>query len=155
MMEIVTEIDKGEAGKMASAGPRGRISIVDDDASVREALKGLMRSVGRDADAFGSAEEFLISGQLRETACLILDIRLPGMSGFELQERLKAEARAIPIIFVSGHADETARKKALAAGAIELLTKPLRRGPLFSAIESALGSVQAGQPIVREPEKPK
>jgi FixJ family two-component response regulator len=132
------EIKKGEAGERASAGPRGRISIVDDDASVREALKGLMRSVGRDVDAFGSAEEFLTSGKLPETACLILDIRLPGMNGFELQERLKQEARPIPVIFVSGHADEAARKKALAAGAIDLLTKPVRRGPLFNAIELAL-----------------
>lgn len=138
IMEIVKEIDKREAAETDSAGPRGRISIVDDDASVREALKGLMRSVGRDVDAFGSAEEFLNSGRLRETACLILDIRLPGMDGFELQERLKKEPRPIPIIFVSGHADEAARKKALAAGAIELLTKPVRRGPLFSAIESAM-----------------
>jgi FixJ family two-component response regulator len=132
------EIDKGGAGETASAGPRGRISIVDDDASVREALKGLMRSVGRDVDAFGSAEEFLISGKAHETACLILDIRLPGMSGFDLQERLKGEPRPIPIIFISGHADEAARKKALAAGAVELLTKPVRRGPLFSAIDTAL-----------------
>jgi len=138
IIKIVMETEKGEAGEKASAGPRSRISIVDDDASVREALKGLMRSVGRDVDAFGSAEEFLSSGRLRETACLILDIRLPGMDGFELQERLKKEPRPIPVIFVSGHADEAARKKALAAGAIELLSKPVRRGPLFSAIESAL-----------------
>jgi FixJ family two-component response regulator len=138
MMKIVKEKDEDEAGEKASAGPRSRISIVDDDASVREALKGLMRSVGRDVDAFGSAEEFLTSGKLRETACLILDIRLPGMDGFELQERLQKEPQPIPVIFVSGHADEAARKKALAAGAVELLTKPLRRGPLFSAIESAL-----------------
>jgi FixJ family two-component response regulator len=137
-MKIVTETNKGEAGETASPGPRSRISIVDDDASVREALKGLMRSVGRDVDAFGSAEEFLNSGSHRETACLILDIRLPGMNGFELQECLKREPRPIPVIFVSGHADEATRKKALAAGAIELLTKPVRRGPLFSAIESAL-----------------
>jgi FixJ family two-component response regulator len=133
----VTEIEKGEAGVTDSARPRGRISIVDDNESIREALKGLMRSVGRDVDAFGSAEEFLSSGKACETACLILDIRLPGMSGFELQERLRTEPRAIPIIFISAHADEAAREKALAAGAIELLTKPVRRGPLFSAIVSA------------------
>lgn len=138
IMKIVMEIEKSEAEEKASAGPRSRISIVDDDASVREALKGLMRSVGRDVETFGSAEEFLGSGKLRETACLILDIRLPGMSGFELQEHLKKEPRAIPIILISGHADEAERKKALAAGAIDLLTKPVRRGPLFSAIESAL-----------------
>jgi len=138
IMKIVKEINKGEAGETASPRPRSRISIVDDDASVREALKGLMRSVGQDVDAFGSAEEFLSSGSHCETACLILDIRLPGMNGFELEERLKKEAWPIPVIFVSGHADEAARRKALAAGAIELLTKPVRRGPLFSAIASAL-----------------
>ena len=115
-----------------------RISIVDDDESIREALKSLMRSAHLDVEAFGSAEEFLESGNLEETACLILDIRLPGMDGFDLQKQLKIEGHAVPTIFVSAHADEMNRKTALEGGAIEVLTKPVRREPLFSAIQAAL-----------------
>jgi len=119
--------------------PRRRIAIVDDDAAICEALKGLMRSARYPADAFGSAEEFLERASLDEIACLILDIRLPGMSGMELQERLNSEQRDIPIVFISAHADEVARDRALKNGAIELLNKPVRRERLFKAIEAALG----------------
>src|SRR5580658_614705 len=80
------------------------ISIVDDDASIREALKSLMRSVQFHVEAFASAEEFLASERLSDTACLILDVHLPGMSGFELQHRLNTERHAIPIIFITAHA---------------------------------------------------
>src|SRR5580700_3632031 len=82
-----------------------RISIIDDDASIREALKSLMRSVQFDVAAFASAEEFLASERLNDTACLILDVNLPGMSGFELQSHLNIERRGIPIIFITAHAD--------------------------------------------------
>jgi FixJ family two-component response regulator len=116
-----------------------RISIVDDDASIREALKSLMRSVRFDVDAFASAEEFLASEHLDGTACLILDLYLPGMNGFELQNRLNVEQRGIPIIFITAHADEASRQRALSAGAIDLLSKPVRRDALFKAIESAIG----------------
>ena len=117
-----------------------RISIVDDDASIREALKSLMRSARFDVEAFASAEEFLASERLSDTACLILDVSLPGMSGFELQNRLNSERRAIPIIFITAQADEASRQRALKGGAIEFLSKPVRREPLFKAIQSAIES---------------
>jgi FixJ family two-component response regulator len=115
-----------------------RISIVDDDASIREALKSLMRSVQFDVEAFASAEEFLASERLHETSCLILDVNLPGMNGFELQSRLNSERRGIPIIFITAQADEASRQRALKGGAIDFLGKPVRREPLFKAIHSAI-----------------
>jgi FixJ family two-component response regulator len=118
--------------------PPSRISIVDDDASIREALKSLMRSVQLDVEAFASAEEFLASERSHDTACLILDVNLPGMSGFELQKHLNLERRGIPIIFITAHADEASRQRALKGGAIEFLGKPVRREPLFKAIQSAI-----------------
>jgi len=122
--------------EQSSAGQR--ISIVDDDASIREALKSLMRSVQFDVEVFASAEEFLASDRVGDTACLILDIHLPGMSGFELQNLLNAERRDIPVIFITAHADDASRERALKAGAIDFLSKPVRREPLFKAIERAL-----------------
>ena len=121
------------------SGVSGRISIVDDDASIREALRSLMRSVQLNADTFGSAEEFLASEHVNDTACLILDLYLPGMNGFELQNHLNKAGRRIPIIFITAHADEASREKALKAGAVEFLGKPVRREPLFQAIQSAIG----------------
>ncbi len=115
-----------------------RISIVDDEAPIREALKSLMRARRYDVDAFASAEEFLASDRLEKTECLILDVYLPGMNGFELQDRLNAERRSIPIIFITAHADEPARQRALRGGAIEMLAKPVRRDDLFQAIRSAV-----------------
>jgi FixJ family two-component response regulator len=116
------------------------ISIVDDDASIREALKGLMRSARFNAEAFASAEEFLASENLSETSCLIVDVNLPGMNGFELQNRLQVEDRGIPVIFITAHGDETSRERALKGGAIEFLSKPVRREPLFNAIRSAMNN---------------
>ena len=121
--------------KTPSAAPR--ISIVDDDASIREALRSLMRSVQWNVDTFGSAEEFLAAGRIDDTACLILDVYLPGMNGFELQKRLNEDGRPVPIIFITAHADEASRDRALKGGAVELLAKPVRREPLFKAIQSA------------------
>jgi len=121
----------------AHTAPR-RITIVDDDASIREALKSLMRSVRFDVEAFASAEEFLASDRLTNTECLILDVYLPGISGLELQNRLNSERRGIPIIFITAHADEALRQRAMKAGAIDLLSKPVRRDPLFKAIQSAI-----------------
>ena len=122
-----------------------RIVIVDDDASIREALKSLMRSAGFRVDAFASAEEFLTSGS-GHTSCLILDVYLPGMSGFELQRHLNnrhlnnrlSDAQPIPIVFITAHADEALRRRAMEAGAADLLSKPVRREALFRAIESAM-----------------
>jgi FixJ family two-component response regulator len=115
-----------------------RICVVDDDASIREALKSLMRSARFDVEAFASAEEFLASERLSDTACLILDVSLPGMSGFELQNQLNNDRRGIPIIFITAQADEASRQRALKGGAIDFLGKPVRREPLFKAIRSAI-----------------
>jgi FixJ family two-component response regulator len=133
-------VKQGDAEAALAHAPPPRISIVDDDASIREALKSLMRSVRFDVEAFGSAEEFLASERLHETTCLILDLYLPGMTGFELQNRLNIAQCWIPIIFITAHADEATRQRALKAGAIDLLSKPVRREPLFKAIQSAIQS---------------
>jgi len=115
------------------------IAVVDDDASLREALKGLLRSAGFRAEVFSSAEEFLRSGRLRGTACLILDVRMPGMSGVELQERLMRTDPAVPIVFISAHGDEEVRALALERGAVEFLQKPFSDEALLSAIAKASG----------------
>lgn len=128
------------AGSGAEKFQRRRVSIVDDDEPVREALKNLMRSARFDVEGFASAEEFLASKRLNDTECLILDLYLPGMNGFELQDRLNADRCGIPIIFITAHADETARQRALRGGAIEMLGKPVRRERLFKAIQSAIQS---------------
>ena len=115
-----------------------KISIVDDDESVREALKSLLKSVGFKAEAFASAEEFLSSGQLPGTICLILDVRMPGMSGVELQNRLTASHDGLPIVFISAHADEEGRARALEGGAVDFLQKPFSDEALLNAIEAAV-----------------
>jgi len=131
---------QSEMGSAAGNTPPHRISIVDDDESIREALKSLMRSARFNVEAFASAEEFLASERLSDTACLILDVTLPGMSGFELQSRLNSERRAIPIIFITAQADDASRQRALKGGAVEFLGKPVRWEPLFKAIQSAIES---------------
>ncbi len=131
-------VEQSGAGVVTDNTPPRRISIVDDDASIREALKSLMRSVRFSVDAFASAEEFLASERFHETSCLILDVYLPGMSGFELQNRLNMERRGIPIIFITAHSDEISRQRALKGGAVGFLGKPVRREALFKAIQSAI-----------------
>jgi FixJ family two-component response regulator len=131
-------VERSAAGAVNENTPPRCISVVDDDASIREALKSLMRSVRFNVEAFASAEEFLASERVNDTACLILDVYLPGMSGFDLQNYLNAEQRSIPIIFITAHADESSRQRALKGGAIDLLGKPVRRQPLFKAIQTAI-----------------
>src|SRR5438477_13192503 len=114
------------------------ISIVDDDDSVRESLSGLIRSVGFRVMVFASAEEFLNSNELRDTDCLILDVRMPGMSGLDLQRQLRAANSQIPIVFITSHTDDDARARALADGAVAFLYKPCRKEVLLEAIDSAL-----------------
>ena len=130
--------EKNAAGAVTRKTPPRRISIVDDDASIREALKSLMRSVQFNVEAFASAEEFLTSERINDTSCLILDVYLPGMSGFELQNRLNVEQRGIPIVFITAHSDEASRQRALKGGAVDFLSKPVRRDALFKAIQSAI-----------------
>jgi FixJ family two-component response regulator len=114
------------------------IAIVDDDDSLRKSLDNLIRSVGFRAQGFSSAEAFLNSTQVDDTTCLILDVRMPGMSGRDLQRQLVATNRLIPIIFVTAHADDDARAQALAAGAVDFLYKPFHEEELLNAIDTAL-----------------
>jgi FixJ family two-component response regulator len=112
------------------------ISIIDDDDSVRESLRRLMRSVGFAVNVFASAEEFLDSDRLRNTDCLILDVRLPGMSGLELQRHLAASHSDIPIIFITSYEDDEVRARALNAGAVHYFLKPFNDEDLLDAIEA-------------------
>ena len=114
------------------------ISIVDDDESVRTALKSLIDSVGFRAEVFGSGEEFLKSPYLSQTDCLIADVRVPGMTGLELQERLNASGASVPIVFISAHDDKDARARGLRAGAIDFLQKPFSEESLLGAISAGL-----------------
>lgn len=114
------------------------IAIVDDDDLMRSALQGLLKSAGLPARTFESAEEFLNSGQHTQAACLIADIRMPGMSGLELQAKLKAEHCRMPIIFITAHGDEKMRMQALRAGAVEFLAKPFDDEALLESVRAAL-----------------
>ena len=115
------------------------ISIVDDDDSVRESLQRLMRSVGFAVNVFASAEEFLDS-DLRNTDCLILDVRLPGMNGLELQRHLATSHSDVRIIFITSYEDDEVRARALNAGAVAYFLKPFNDEDLLNAIEAALKS---------------
>jgi FixJ family two-component response regulator len=114
------------------------ISVVDDDTSVRESLQCLIRSFGFAVEAFASAEEFLKSEHLRDTRCLILDVRMPGMNGIELQRQLVAGYCDIPVIFITAHGDDAARSQALRDGAVGYLLKPFTEEALLNAIHAAL-----------------
>jgi FixJ family two-component response regulator len=114
------------------------VAIVDDDAAVRAALEGLLRSAGLSAQSFDSAESFIESGQQFQTGCLIADIRMPGMSGLELQAKLNAERCRIPIVFITAHGDSQMRMQALRAGAVEFLAKPFNDEALLETVRAAL-----------------
>ena len=114
------------------------ISIVDDDDALRNSLDDLIRSIGFRTQGFPSAEAFLSSDQACDTACLILDVRMPGMNGLELQRQMVAANWRIPIIFITSHADDDARARALEAGAVAFLYKPFREEELLNAIDAAL-----------------
>jgi FixJ family two-component response regulator len=114
------------------------ISVVDDDDSVRESLRALLRSVRFVVEVFASAEEFLSSERVRETNCLILDVRMPGMGGLELQRRLMASHPGVPVIFISAHGEEDLRSRALKSGAVDYLLKPFSEEALLNAVQTAL-----------------
>ena len=114
------------------------ISVIDDDDSVRESLQGLIRSVGFAVEVFASAEEFLQSDHLHQTHCLILDVRMPGMNGLELQRELADTHCEIPVIFITAHGNESARTQALKNGAVDYLCKPFSEDALLNAIRSTL-----------------
>jgi len=124
------------------------ICIVDDDDSVREATKLLVRSLGYTAATFASAEEYLRSDRVQDTACLITDVKMPGISGVDLQERLIADHQRTPVIVVTGFPEERIRARALAAGAVGFLGKPFKDECLIECLERALkrdGSVPTDQ----------
>ena len=114
------------------------ISIVDDDDSLRNSIDNLLRSVGFRAQGFSSAEAFLNSNHPHRTACLIVDLRLPGIGGLELQRWIISANWQIPVIFITAHADDAARTQALEAGAVDFLYKPFREEALLRAVDSAL-----------------
>jgi FixJ family two-component response regulator len=116
----------------------GIIAIVDDDEPLREALGSVLKAAGFSIDTFASAEEFLNSPNREEIACLILDVRLPGMSGIELQRRLFEAGDATPIIFVTAHGDASLRDVLIKAGAAGFLNKPVRSDSLLREIYAAL-----------------
>jgi FixJ family two-component response regulator len=123
---------------MASQGKGKMVAIVDDDELMRGALQGMLKSVGLPSQAFASAEEFLQSGLQHQTGCLIADIRMPGMSGLDLQARLNAESCRIPTIFITAHGDTKMRMQALRAGAVEFLAKPFDDEVLLESVRAAL-----------------
>jgi FixJ family two-component response regulator len=120
------------------------IAVVDDDTSMREALQRLLRLEGFRTVAFASAEDFLHAGPLQDTACLIVDVRMPRMSGLELQRQLATTHCPIPLIFITAHGDEVVRAQALRAGAVDFLYKPFSEEVLLRAIQAALQASREG-----------
>ena len=131
---------------MFAVPPKPLIAFVDDDLSAREALQGFLKASGFKPDIFSSAEEFLESDRLAETACLITDIHLRGMSGLQLQSRLVTSGSRIPVVVVTGFPDDRVRERALSAGAVCFLGKPFDTGDLLRCIRSALDRRHGTQP---------
>ena len=117
---------------------RSLVSVVDDDESVRESLPDLLEELGFEAQVFSSAEEFLKSGDLNETKCLILDVAMPGMSGPELHDELRRRQARIPVIFITSQKDDSMRPRMLARGAVDCLFKPFSDTALLNALNAAL-----------------
>ena len=135
---LVTVLCRSAARGAVDLMKTSKISIVDDDSLVREAIGDLLRSFGYKPLVFASAEEFLESGQVADTACLITDLQMPGLSGLDLRERLLDGGFRTPVIFVAAHPKAKARERALNAGAVAFLSKPFEEISLISAVRSAL-----------------
>ena len=120
---------------------RPLISVVDDDVSVRESLPDLLKEFGFAAQAFSSAEEFLMSKHLSETKCLLLDVSMPGLSGPELQRELARRRQEIPIVFITADCDEKLRPRLIEQGAVECLSKPFSDSELLDAVNNALRQI--------------
>ncbi len=120
-------------------GSRLLVSVVDDDESVRESLPDLLKELGYEARAFSSAEDFLASDCVSKTACLMLDITMPGMSGPELQQELARRRQAMPIVFITARRDEDLRQRLIKQGAVECLFKPFSDKAVVAALNSAFG----------------
>ena len=123
---------------MSSVKRANLVAVVDDDDLLRDALRRLLKASGLGAISFESAEDLLNSGRLSEIACLIADVRMPGISGLDLQARLKTVRCAIPIIFITAHGDAKMRIQAMRDGAVEFLTKPFDHAVLIEMVRSAL-----------------
>jgi FixJ family two-component response regulator len=132
-----------------SVGDVPTVFIIDDDAGVRESIKDLVDSVGLHAESFATAQQFLASERRGGPSCLVLDVRLPGISGLDLQHELKRAGIKIPIIFISGHADIPMSVRAMKSGAFEFLTKPFRDQDLLDVIQRALSRER----LVREKQR--
>ena len=132
---------KGSSRKVTKGGPPPAgeapvVAIVDDDASVRQSMLRLVRSFGYRAEAFGSGEEYLGSPVVAETACLLLDVRMPSMDGLEVQRRLAEKAARIPIVFLTGRATDDEERRARGGGAVEFLRKPVSRAALLELLQN-------------------
>ena len=114
------------------------IAIIDDDEAVRVATERLLRALGYNAATFASADEFLDSDDVHDTSCLITDVQMPGLSGLDMQDRLIARGHSIPIIFITGFPDENVRIRAMKAGALAFLSKPVSQDHLIDHLETAL-----------------
>jgi FixJ family two-component response regulator len=123
----------------AKVSEKPLVCVVDDDALIRDSTVRLIRSFGFRVETFASAEEFENSGYLEETACLILDVRMPGMDGLELQYHLSEAGERIPIVFITAHADHEQERRAMLAGAVGFLYKPFSQESLLQAVRSAIG----------------
>jgi FixJ family two-component response regulator len=126
------------ATRSSTSDASPRVFIVDDDISVRESLELLIRSAGWEAETYTCAEEFLARPKISVPSCLVLDMQLPGVNGLDLQERVAADRSGTPIVFISGHGDVPMTVRAMKAGAVEFLTKPLRDDVLLAAISHAV-----------------
>jgi len=124
---------------------RPTVFVVDDDSSMRDALKNLFRSVGLNVETFGVADEFLSRGRSKGPGCLVLDVRLPGVSGLDVQRQLLEANIQIPIVFITAHGDIQMSVRAMKAGAVEFLTKPFRDQDLLDAVQEAVERDRATQ----------
>ena len=125
---------------MAMESEKKMVAVIEDDESYRTAVQRLLKSAGLSVQSFDSAEAFLNSGRQYETGCLITDIRMPGMSGLELQSKLNADRCPIPTIFITAHGDEKMRMQAMRGGAVKFLTKPFDGEALLESVRTALAS---------------
>jgi two-component system response regulator FixJ len=114
------------------------VAVVDDEEAVREAVKRLLRAADVTVESFASAEEFLQSGQLNNTGCLVADIRMPGLSGLDLLAELNRQHLSIPTILITAHGDESLRLQAMRAGAVKFLSKPVDSAILLASVQAAL-----------------
>jgi FixJ family two-component response regulator len=120
------------------AGPQHVVAVVDDDRRVRESLRSVLESAGYEALLFGSAEEYLESGALSRAACVIADVRLPGLHGLELQRRIRQQRAQIPVILITAHDDDDVRQQALRDGAADFMVKPFDAAKLLENVERAV-----------------